>query len=174
MHHPTYRITHTTAFVTPVVEHSLEQEIAQWVPHEESIRRPIAPWANALTTELHLAPLHMETRKCVSVLEPVRRCEPSTYQPINRWHSHCVFQGRWSAPGSGSECLTCRFRASSLVDTPVDPSLTSFHVGLLSSRRLHYNYLAVPKMKPIWIALLTRMHKATPELLEPKSVLSQT
>ena len=26
-------------------------------PHEESIRRPIAPWANALTTELHLAPL---------------------------------------------------------------------------------------------------------------------
>ena len=26
-------------------------------PHEGSIRRPIAPWANALTTELHLAPL---------------------------------------------------------------------------------------------------------------------
>ena len=25
------RITHTTAFVTPVVEHWLEQEIAQWV-----------------------------------------------------------------------------------------------------------------------------------------------
>ena len=28
------RITHTTAFVTPVVEHWLEQEIAQWVHHE--------------------------------------------------------------------------------------------------------------------------------------------
>ena len=26
-------------------------------PHEGSIRRPITPWANALTTELHLAPL---------------------------------------------------------------------------------------------------------------------
>ena len=25
-------------------------------PHEGSIRRPIAPWANALTTDLHLAP----------------------------------------------------------------------------------------------------------------------
>ena len=25
-------------------------------PHEGSIRRPIGPWANALTTELHLAP----------------------------------------------------------------------------------------------------------------------
>ena len=31
MHHPTDRITHTTAFVKPVVEHWLEQEIAQWV-----------------------------------------------------------------------------------------------------------------------------------------------
>ena len=29
-----------------------EQDIAQWVDHEGSIRRPIAPWANTLTTEL--------------------------------------------------------------------------------------------------------------------------
>ena len=39
MHHPTDRITHITAFVTPVVEHWLEREIAQC----GSIRRPIAP-----------------------------------------------------------------------------------------------------------------------------------
>ena len=31
MHHPTDRIVHTTAFVTPVMEHWLEREIAQWV-----------------------------------------------------------------------------------------------------------------------------------------------
>ena len=31
MHHPTDRIAHTTAFVTPVVEQWLEGEIAQWV-----------------------------------------------------------------------------------------------------------------------------------------------
>ena len=31
MHHPTDRIAHTTAFVTPVVVHWLEREIAQWV-----------------------------------------------------------------------------------------------------------------------------------------------
>ena len=31
MHHPTDRIIHTTAFVTPVMEHWLEREIAQWV-----------------------------------------------------------------------------------------------------------------------------------------------
>ena len=30
MHHPTDRITHTTAFVTPVMEHWLEREIVQW------------------------------------------------------------------------------------------------------------------------------------------------
>ena len=29
MHNPTDRITHTTAFVTPVVEHWLERKIAQ-------------------------------------------------------------------------------------------------------------------------------------------------
>ena len=37
------RITHTTPFATPVIGHWLEEEIAQWVHHEGSIRRPIAP-----------------------------------------------------------------------------------------------------------------------------------
>ena len=60
MHHPTDRTAHTTAFVTPVMEHWLEWEIAQWVHHEGLIRRPIAPWANACTTELHLAPMFRE------------------------------------------------------------------------------------------------------------------
>ena len=36
MYHPTDRIAHTTAFVPPVVE------IAQWIHHDGSIRRPIA------------------------------------------------------------------------------------------------------------------------------------
>ena len=31
MHHATDRLTHITAFVTPVVDHWLEREIAQWV-----------------------------------------------------------------------------------------------------------------------------------------------
>ena len=42
MHHPTDKIAHTTTFVTPVVEHWLEREIAQCVHYEGSIRRPIA------------------------------------------------------------------------------------------------------------------------------------
>ena len=47
------RITHTTAVDAPVMEHWLEQEIAEWVHHEGSIPRPIASWANTITTELH-------------------------------------------------------------------------------------------------------------------------
>ena len=52
MHHPTDRIAHTTAFVTPVVEHWLEREIAQRVhpmkdrsddpSHHE---RTLLPWS---------------------------------------------------------------------------------------------------------------------------------
>ena len=60
MHHPTYMIIHSILFVTPVVEHWLEREIAHWVHHEGSIRWPTAPWANTLTTELHLAPCWVE------------------------------------------------------------------------------------------------------------------
>ena len=42
-------IAHTTAFVTPVMEHWLEREIAQWVhPHEGSIWWPIVPWRTLL------------------------------------------------------------------------------------------------------------------------------
>ena len=41
MHHPTDRIAHTTAFVTPVVEHWLEWEIAQWV-------HPMKDWSRVL------------------------------------------------------------------------------------------------------------------------------
>ena len=37
MHHPTDRIAHTTAFVTSVVEHWLEREIAQWEEKEELV-----------------------------------------------------------------------------------------------------------------------------------------
>ena len=45
MHHPTDRITHTTAFVTPVVEHWLEREIAQFICQPEQ-------WASTLMFSL--------------------------------------------------------------------------------------------------------------------------
>ena len=45
---PTDRIAHTTAYVTPVMEHWLEREIAKWVHHEGLIRRPITLWRDNL------------------------------------------------------------------------------------------------------------------------------
>ena len=52
MHHPTDRIIHTTAFVTPVMEHWLEREIAQWVhPMKDRFddpshhERTLLPWS---------------------------------------------------------------------------------------------------------------------------------
>ena len=57
MHHPTDRIAHTTAFVTPVVEHWLEREIAQWVhPMKDRPDDPSHHERTLFTTELHLAP----------------------------------------------------------------------------------------------------------------------
>ena len=55
MHHPTERITHTTAFVTPVVEHWLEREIAQWVERLSYLPNNLKmtncmPSANALSS----------------------------------------------------------------------------------------------------------------------------
>ena len=47
MHHPTDRIAHTTAFVTPAVEHCLEQVIAQWVQPMKD--RSDDPCTNAVT-----------------------------------------------------------------------------------------------------------------------------
>ena len=48
MHHPTNRIAHTTAFVTPVLEQRLEREIAYWLQQVESVRRLRARRADAL------------------------------------------------------------------------------------------------------------------------------
>ena len=50
MHHPTDRIAHSRGAVAGTRNSSIGP------PHEGSIRRPIAPSANALTTELHIAP----------------------------------------------------------------------------------------------------------------------
>ena len=51
---PPWRIDPTTHRIMSersyhgAISHSLEWEITQWVHHEGSIRRPIAPWANTL------------------------------------------------------------------------------------------------------------------------------
>ena len=56
MHHPTDRIAHTMAFVTPVVENWQEQEIAQWVHPMKDRSDDPSHHERTLTTELHLTP----------------------------------------------------------------------------------------------------------------------
>ena len=65
------------AFVTPVIEHWLEQEIAQCVHHEESIQQPIASWTDALPWSYIL--LHNYTKVTENV---------SFYQ--NPFHDHIL------------------------------------------------------------------------------------
>ena len=70
MHHPTDRITHTTAFVTPVVDHWLEQEIAQWVHHEGSIGQPNLT-TNAPLNKVHVVDVYLGADKQTFVVFPL-------------------------------------------------------------------------------------------------------
>ena len=50
IHHYRQDSTHTTAFVTPVMEHWLKREIAQWVhPMKDRSDDPLSPWARCST-----------------------------------------------------------------------------------------------------------------------------
>ena len=58
MHHPIDRIAHMTAFYyTSRGTLAGTRNSSMVPPYEGSIQRPIAPLVNALSTELHLAPL---------------------------------------------------------------------------------------------------------------------
>ena len=72
MHHPTDRIPHTTAFVTPVMEHWLEREIALWIHHEGSIW-PLSimlPWLRCRNGKCFTSPPDQYQPKVTSL--PVR------------------------------------------------------------------------------------------------------
>ena len=71
--------------------------------HERSIRRPIAPWANALTTELHLAPLDREIFNvcmyiciwmCVYVSTCV--CVRARGHIHSHTHTHIIYTKSWN------------------------------------------------------------------------------
>ena len=93
MHHPTDRITHTTAFVYTSHGTLAGTRNSLWVHHEGSFRRPIPPWANAHTMELHLAPLAHSSLpdklRNVSSEETGRdiqlRGRISTYDAVGHW-----------------------------------------------------------------------------------------
>ena len=65
MHHPSDRITHTTAFATPVVEHWVERKIAQWVhPMKDRSDDPSHHERTLSTSELRPAHTEEEEKFC--------------------------------------------------------------------------------------------------------------
>ena len=64
MHHPTDRITHTTAFITPVVEHWLEREITM---SERSTSELRTYMSNALRPFLSFLPISGKGTMAMSV-----------------------------------------------------------------------------------------------------------
>ena len=69
MRHPTDRIAHTTAFVTQVVEHWLEREIAQWVhPMKDRSDDPLQDERTLLPRSyISLPKCGMETSICLDI-----------------------------------------------------------------------------------------------------------
>ena len=73
MHHPTDRIAHTTAFVTPVVEHWLEREIAQWVKNWVSTKSYLHKKCFKITKRImHNTPINVKHKHEFTILESIR------------------------------------------------------------------------------------------------------
>ena len=95
MHNPTDRITHTTAFVTPVMEHWLEREIAQWVhpmkdrsddpSHHE---RTLLPRSYIWLQRPEMKPTALTTWATLQLAERVLLYAPSHTQD-STYHSKC-------------------------------------------------------------------------------------
>ena len=88
MHHPTDRIAHTTAFVTPVVEHWLEREIAQWVhPMKDRSDDPSHH-------ERTLLPLsYISLPPCQVRGQSYRWYRPNRQRPKDELPAHCTVWG---------------------------------------------------------------------------------
>ena len=110
MHHPTDRITHTTAFVTPVVKHWLEWEIAQWVlPMKDRSDDPshheqtLYLWAMSRSLEqkcMHMQMLHKHIQNtypanCFSSIinnwTALNNAEMFVYKPVTATRAPNVF-----------------------------------------------------------------------------------
>ena len=88
MHYPTNRIAHFTTFDTPLVEHWLKREIAQWFHHEGSTR------ANALTQRCQPGTTHI----CKIMTKNPYNLPKKTLQIVNTIAKHNF--------GIGSRCNT--------------------------------------------------------------------
>ena len=90
--------------------------------HEGSIRRPIAPWTDALTTELHLAPLTSITNKR---LFPYNFCKFHHHFLVHHFATrnldmHSVHRTLQSSGEIGSSITSCRLDAAGVLPCGMD------------------------------------------------------
>ena len=88
-------VADTTALVTPVIEHCLERDIAQWVHHEGSIRRPIAPSATDLPTELHFGTMINKSIYSSGVKQNKLNGLIRLKQVLTQWRAWQCFEWSW-------------------------------------------------------------------------------
>ena len=96
MHHPTDRITHTTAFVTPVVEHWLEREACGPSPdyhdnptRDKDMAKALQPWAKfkpCSSSYLLLIPSSQWCILCSAIFNIIISCIFSVYLIINKYY----------------------------------------------------------------------------------------
>ena len=87
MHHPTDRIAHTTVFVTPVVEHWLEREIAQWVHSMKDRSDDPSHHERTLLPRSYISLLYHLQKQCSVVAERERESMDTLYAEVIRIHA---------------------------------------------------------------------------------------
>ena len=104
MHHPTDRITHTTAFVTPVMDHWLEREIAQWVhPMKDRSDNPSHHERTLLPWSYILLPVGIDCRsnkiQYFSIKHLKQAHEIYIWKPSVSYSNHTIdaFSGQWKS-----------------------------------------------------------------------------
>ena len=73
-------------------------------PHEGSIWRPITPWANALTTELHLAPLKITNFLFIIFQQVPRGCGDAERRVLSQHRPQHVLVVGVRAPAQEAGC----------------------------------------------------------------------
>ena len=74
-------------------------------PHEGSIQRPIAPWVNALTTELHLAPLTVTISRKEKQIWQIKKSRIA--ENSHQWYTDAPWPVPVRAPGPAHRWSWC-------------------------------------------------------------------
>ena len=116
--------------------------------HEGSIRRPIAPWANALTTELHLAP---GTRN--SSMGSSWRIDPTTHRTMSKRSYHRPTSRSlliWSCCERFSLCLSLSLWVTNDWDSLCESLALRSHLQGFNGHLTNILQITGPAMTSFW------------------------